>query len=58
MFECPAVSSSDGMVKLKFDQLHTWYDEVKGRTRHVCVKVREGEVLSTYTRSSNAHCTA
>ena len=46
MFECPAVSSSDGMVKLKFDQLHTWYDEVKGRTRHVCVKVREGEAVS------------
>ena len=27
-----SVSSSDRMVKPKFDQLHTWYDETKGRT--------------------------
>ena len=41
----------------EFEQLHTWYDEIKGRTRQVCIKARE-EVLSTSNRSSNAHCTA
>ena len=58
IFESSAVSSLDRMVKLKFKQLHTGYDEIKGRTRQVCIKAREGGVLSTSNRSSNAHCTA
>ena len=55
IFEYPAVCSSDRMVKAKFEQLHTWYDEIKGRTRQVCIKASEGEVLSTSNHSSNAH---
>ena len=58
IFECPAVSSSDRIVKPKFAQLHTWHDEIKGRTRQVCIKAREGELLATSNRSSNTHFTA
>ena len=28
------------MVNPKFEHLHTWYDEIKGRTRQIYIKAR------------------